>query len=159
MKVVLVLLTSILWSSYAQRDNCMDVLQTTVDCFDTLGPCNPLPLPNEALGPPIDPNKGYRIQTLQSNLYAVGEGTYFFLVAIAQGSSERCEKNRAAGARQLEDGKYGVIIVDFPEGSFVIRDETGAVVGSLITTALDEILFDMNNLTPADVSLVHMVYR
>jgi len=50
-----------------------------------------------------------------------------------------------------------VAIIDMPTGSFELRNETGAVVGSLVTTAIDEILFDMEGFTVDDIGDVYMI--
>jgi glyoxylase-like metal-dependent hydrolase (beta-lactamase superfamily II) len=57
-----------------------------------------------------------------------------------------------------KDGYYEVAIIDFPEGNFVIRDQTGQVAGSLVTTAVDDIVFEMNGLATTDIGKVQMVY-
>ena len=49
-------------------------------------------------------------------------------------------------------------IIDFPKGSFVVRDATRQVIGNLITNAIDDIVFDMNGLEVGDNKKVQMVY-
>jgi hypothetical protein len=60
----------------ALRDKCEDVLQARIDCFETDGPCENLPVPDASFGPQVDPDKGYYIQTLREGAYAVTEGTW-----------------------------------------------------------------------------------
>jgi glyoxylase-like metal-dependent hydrolase (beta-lactamase superfamily II) len=51
-----------------------------------------------------------------------------------------------------------VAIVDFPEGAFVQHDATGAIVGSLVTDALDEILVVEGLIATQDIKDVKMVF-
>jgi glyoxylase-like metal-dependent hydrolase (beta-lactamase superfamily II) len=131
----------------AQPPNCEDVLQARLDCYDTDGPCDPLPVTPSAFGPPPDPVKGYVIQPLRENIYAIGDGAYWFMIALAP------TRNRKTNT------PYEVAIFDFPEGNFVIRDSSsGATIGSKITAAIDEVVFDMHGLLPENIDRVKMVY-
>ena len=162
-----------------QDDSCFEFLQERIDCFDTDGPCENLPIPQSAFGDiQPDPSKGYFIQTLRQGIYAVSDGSYFLIVAVGKmgRGGGRKKKNRGSKLRSLESGSfesqskkkgkkqgpstnsYQVTIIDFPEGNFVIRDETGQVVGSRVTAALDEIVFDLHGLNPENVAKVQMVY-
>lgn len=164
---------------------CEEALPARLDCFDTNGPCESLPLPATAFGPvPVDPTKGYFIQTLrQDSIYAISEGAYLMMAAVAP--LPECKKSSTSwkgkggrlrnlkkmmmkknskyysvdkkGDEDCEEG-YEVVIFDFPEGNFVVRDETGQTVGSLITTALDEIVLDMLGLEISEITSVKMVY-
>jgi glyoxylase-like metal-dependent hydrolase (beta-lactamase superfamily II) len=135
------------------RDQCDEAaINSRVDCYDTGGPCDNLPIPDSAFGRTPDPEKGYFIETLRPGMYAVGEGSYFFLVVL---SALRTQKSKKGGKNK----GYEVAIFDFPEGNFVLRNSTtGAVTGSLVTNAIDEIVFNMNNLTKSDIRKVQMVY-
>ena len=123
---------------------CDDVLQERLDCYDTDGPCELLPIPASAFGVQPDPTVGYVMEELREGVYAIGEGSYWMMAAVAP--------------RKENSDEYDIAIFDFPEGSFVVRNETGAVVGSLITNALDELVFNMYNLTIDQIDEVTMVY-
>jgi glyoxylase-like metal-dependent hydrolase (beta-lactamase superfamily II) len=108
-------------------------------------------------------------------LYAVSDGAYFFLVALSEmgrtkGKSGGGKKGGKKGGHRLmggksksskgskEGGKYEVAIIDFPEGSFVLRDASGQVVGSRIPAAIDDIVLNINSLATEDIEKVQMVY-
>ena len=62
---------------------CEDMLQSRLDCYDTDGPCDPLPIPSTAFGDlQPDPTKGYFIGELRENVYYVGEGAYLAMVML-----------------------------------------------------------------------------
>jgi hypothetical protein len=128
---------------------CEEALQERLDCYDTDGPCETLPIPASAFGPPVDPAKGYVIQKLRRGVHAIGDGAYWMMVAV---SPQKKSSIRSASS------KYDVAIFDFPEGNFVVRDGTGQVTGSLITAALDELLFEDIGLTREMVTDVTFVY-
>jgi glyoxylase-like metal-dependent hydrolase (beta-lactamase superfamily II) len=65
---------------------------------------------------------------------------------------------KGSDMEEEDDGKVSVAIFDFPEGSFVVRDATGAASGSLITKAIDEIVFEIEGFDIADIADVSMVY-
>ena len=76
------------------------------------------------------------------------------VVSSQKGSRELNSKDGDSNG----DAGYEVAIIDFPEGSFVVRDATGEVIGNLITNVIDDIVFDMNGLEVADIKKVQMVY-
>ena len=192
MNLITFILTALLWldlprGCLSQPDACEDVLQARLDCYDTDGPCDPLPIPTSAFGMQPDPSKGYTIVGLREGIYAIGEGSYWMMAAVApltkQSDRRRYLKkkmtmlkkkkkkhmmtkhskmSKSANSESSSDTDkytgYQVVVFDFPEGSFVQRDSTGAVVGSLITTALDEIVFGTHGLTAKDIAKVSMVY-
>jgi glyoxylase-like metal-dependent hydrolase (beta-lactamase superfamily II) len=132
-----------------------------MDCYETDGPCDNLPIPPSAFGFPNDPAKGYYVENLRPGVYAVTAGAYFFLVALSEmGSSRRRKLGGKKGGKKGSKNKVGyeVAIIDFPEGNFVVRDQTGQIAGSLVTTAIDEIVFEMNGLAATDIGKVQMVY-
>jgi glyoxylase-like metal-dependent hydrolase (beta-lactamase superfamily II) len=55
-------------------------------------------------------------------------------------------------------GTYNVAILDFPEGNFVQRDNTGAVSGSLVTAAIEEIVSEIEGIPAGFIYDVQMVY-
>ena len=126
-----------------------DAVQARVDCYDTDGPCQPLSIPFSAFGPQVDPDKGYVIQKIRDDgYYAIGDGGYWMMMTFAE--SKKPKKDKL--------GEYDVAIFDFPDGSFTQYNEMGEATGTLITSALDEILFDMNGLTPESIDGVMMIY-
>lgn len=145
-------------------------LQARLDCYDTDGPCANLPIPTASFGAQQpDPEKGYYIETLRpGNLYAVSGGSYFFLVALSKremsgrggkaGGKKGSRRLKKGGNKKKDAGAYEVAIIDFPEGNFVVRDGTGQIVGSLITDAIDDIVFNVNSLAPSDIGKVQFVY-
>lgn len=137
----------------AQPPKCEDVLQERLDCYDTDGPCEPLPIPAASFGQQPDPAKGYNIVELRDGVYAIGEGSYWMMAAVAPR-----KVGKKSSKKSKKPDEYDVAIFDFPEGSFVVRDSQGATTGSLIPNALDEILFDMNGLTEDNIDTVYMVY-
>lgn len=143
------------------RDQCdQAAIDLRVACYDTDGPCDNLPIPASAFGTPVDPQKGYFVHALRPGMYAVSEGGYIFLVVLSKVKTEK-EKSGKEGSgsdKKGNDKGYEVAIFDFPEGSFVIRDDTGAVTGSLVTNAIEDIVFNINNLTKSDIRKVQMVY-
>lgn len=127
------------------RGECNDAaVKARLACYDREhGPaCENLPIPASAFGPETDQNKGYYIHTLRPGMYVVSETTYMSMVVVSE----------------LHDDRYEVAIFDFPEGNFVIRDDTGQVVGNLITAAIDEIVFEMHGLEAGDIEKVQCVY-
>ena len=102
-----------------------ELVAERVACFDTEGPCDPLPIPSEVAYDAtscFQPPTGYCINEVRVGVYAVTAGSYWFLVLV---------------------GGDDLAIVDFPEGNFVERDPaTGQVTGSKVTAALDEIIAD-----------------
>ena len=172
----------------SQPISCEDALPARLECYDTDGPCEMLPIVPSAFGVQPDSSKGYSIQTLRqhqdSGIYAITEGAYWFMAAVAprgkchgksSSSSTSSSSSSNSGHRYLKSSmmkmrpkqymhkhncveEYEVAIFDFPEGSFVQRDGTGQVVGSLITAAMDEIVFEMHGLDSDKITSVKMVY-
>lgn len=141
---------------------CEDVLKERIDCYDSEGPCEFLPIPPTAFGSQqVDPTKGYMIQTIREHVYAIGEGSYWMMVAIVPHEEKRTLRHlKKSRDKSSSSPIYDIAIFDFPEGGFVVRDESGQTVGSLITNALDELVLGTYGLVPDEESLhqVTMVY-
>ena len=98
----------------------------------------PIPIPDTARGPAIDPNKGYVVEELRPNLYWVGDGAYMMMF--------------------LTTGK-GVIVVDAPptlgERIFQAIDEvTNEPVTHLVYTHAHGDHIGAANLFPRGVEII-----
>lgn len=158
----------------AQREErCTpELVQERVDCYDTDGPCDPLPTPLVAFGPQPGP-EGYYIETLRKGVYGVSTGAYWYMVLLAEAEEEtsrqkgkkskgkkgkkgqgkgKNNKKRMKGKRNLKAGvsgtdatKYTLTIIDFPEGPSV-------------NLAIGEIVTGMMGLSGDDIDEVIFVY-
>lgn len=202
------------------REECMkEYLPKRLACYDTDGPCDPLPIPTESMSKTTLNEKGYGFDVLRATpttrVYAVTENAYWFLVVmdfppkessrgllrrnlkslkskkgqdepapapspkatLLQSSVPTIENKPSAGPASeggmesdapsdvpsqtpvmAETTLVSIAIIDMPEGSFVVRDATGATIGSTITDALDELVFEVEGLTLADIGKVEMIY-
>lgn len=188
------LVLAVLFLPLVYSDSCSDALQARLDCYDTPGPCDPLPIPSSTFASTFPLREdGLGFEKLRDGLYAVTEGTYWFMVAVSEPNKEsngrlrglkgkksksnssdekrgkktkemkksKVKKEKEASDELGEDiatDKYSIAVFDMPEGGFSIIDEMGAVVGTRVAEAVDEIVFDMFNITPDDIGLVQMVY-
>ena len=89
---------------------CEEMLQSRLDCYDTDGPCDPLPIPATSFGVDFpDPVKGYFINSLRENVYYVGEGAYLAMVMVVPPPpsqlngvrGRRQERRRAEGHEEI----------------------------------------------------------
>lgn len=77
-----------------------------------------------------------------------------------KGGKKSGGSNKGGSKKSIKGGsskKVTVAIIDFPDGNFPIRDETGTIIGSLVTHAIDEIVFDIESFTIEDIGDVQMV--
>lgn len=130
-------------------------LPARLACYDTDGPCDPLPVADVSQAKLKLNELGYAYEVLRSSpttkIYLITEFGYIMLLVLDR---------KSARGRELRahSNKVSVSIIDFPEGAFVIRDDTGKIIGSKITSALDEIVFQVEGYTKADIADVKMMY-
>ncbi|KAJ8904849.1 hypothetical protein NDN08_001364 [Rhodosorus marinus] len=119
---VVVILAS---TAVAFAGKCEDAVPECVRKLENGERCDPLPVPDRLLETiPQIPDVGYKIQKLRNMVYMVTDG--FFIAMVIK------------TPRQL-------VVIDAPENFFVVRDpNTGAVIGNLMTNAIEDIAGDLN---------------
>ncbi|KAJ8901348.1 hypothetical protein NDN08_007194 [Rhodosorus marinus] len=117
----LVIIVSLLLAALAAGFVCEDELAKCLKRIDKGKKCQGLPLPDNLLPPVTVDAKGYNLTEYRKGVYSVGESQYFMM--IVKTSSQ-------------------LIVVDGPEGNFLIRDANGVPIGTTLTDAIKEIAGD-----------------